>query len=110
MKVTEELLVENGYKEYTHPYLNPESHTCFQKRVLDENKNTKYFINVVHFCSRDTSLYEFRIQVRPEEYDTIDISTTQWFNNDQEYSEMTLAKAEELFEKIFVMLNCRMYD
>lgn len=110
MKVTEELLEKNGYKRISYPYSDPDSHTHFQKRFRDENENTKYFVEVDHLHVRDISSYEFRIQLSPEGYDTIDVSTTQWFNNDQRYSEMTLEKVEELFEKLFRYLKCEMYD
>lgn len=108
-KLTEKILEENGYKLINSP-LGKDYERWFQKRFRDENGSTKYFIEVVHTIMDRHEGYHFEIQLNPNGYDTINIETVQWFNDDQKYSTMTLEKAEELFERIFKLLNCKSYD
>ena len=64
MIICDETLLKSGYKEFEKPiWVNEFVHKFYQKRIEDE-KGTRYFINVYTYYDETSGLtdYEFRLQ------------------------------------------------
>ena len=124
INITGKELISRGYKNYNnHPFYKDTDnirYEFFQKCVTDETGKKLYFIEVIHSIIRPTKVsgyykggWSFSIQLNPNDYDTIEIETVQWFNEFSDTSNdrwNSLDKVEELFDKLYRVLNCKSYD
>lgn len=120
-KLTRKDLISRGYKNYdNHPvYKDTDDikYEFYQKCIADNNGKKMYFINAIHFIVNTPGTYRgdwsFSIQLNPNDYDTIEVETVQWFNEFSDRSNdrrNSLDKVEELFDKLYRVLNCKSYD
>lgn len=67
--ITDEILIENGYKKFKDNYYNAEC--LFQKRIKDEKGKTKYFIDIYKYAFKHNNYipqYEVRLVTDKEKY------------------------------------------
>lgn len=99
--ITDELLLENGYKEYNTPSIKRGWDRFFQKRFRNEKGQTKYFINF-NVC-KSYKGYEVDLQFEKDKY-TMNILL---FAIDKD---MTLREIEHEVFAIWYGLDCKYYD
>lgn len=121
INITGKELISRGYKNYNnHPFYKDTDnirYEFFQKCVTDETGKKLYFIDAIHSIVNTSNSYRgdwsFSIQLNPNDYDTIEVETVQWFNEFSDRSNdkgNSLDKVEELFDKLYRVLNCKSYD
>lgn len=104
--ITDELLLENGYKEYgPNRFVYPYSNRFFQKSCKNEKGQTKYFINFVEYGGNEKNpiTYEIDLQFEKENY-TINITIFALS------PQMTLEEIEAEVYKIWWELDCKYYE
>ena len=101
MKITDELLLENGYKEYQSPNIYTGMNRFFQKRFRNEKGQTMYFINF--YECKSYKGYEVDLQFEKERY----IINMLIFGID---GNMTLEEIEQEVYSIWYGLDCKYYD
>ena len=104
--ITDELLLENGYKEYQpdrifHPYAN----RFFQKRFKNEKGQTKYFITIYKYEDLDSKTQSYNVDLQFEK-DTYTMNILLFAINDK----MTIEEIEAEVYKIWWELDCKYYD
>lgn len=108
--ISAEILMKDGYRKYQD---SEEGRTLYQKKVTDE-KGIKFFINCYHDIfnmphkGEPKSWWTFSIQIETEEGMSVDIRTSQWFNENGIYSGKNHLHTEDYFEKMW-MANGRHY-
>lgn len=100
--MTREHLLENGYKKYKSFYAESE---LYQKRVLGNNNETKYFINIEVFDYDIVTLFDVSVQFRWKDK-AVTVNLTQWFNTSrnlpqEQQQEHDIKEAEEFFASLF---------
>ena len=101
--ITDELLLENGYKEWEVPMINRYAKRFFQKRFRNERGQTQYFIDFYKYVhSDDTINYEVGLQFEQDKY----VMNIQMFAID----DMTLKEIEQEVYTIWYELDCKYYD
>lgn len=102
--ITDEILLENGYKEYRDDLYNADK--LFQKRIRDEKGRTKYFIDIYKYAFPFNDYkpdYEIRLVTETEKYGlNILIYATK--------NEMTLEEIEREVYAIWYGLGCEYYS
>lgn len=110
--MTDEYLLERGYKEYPPTSIDNESIVSrFQKR-FDNKIGKKYFINVLKWSHdfvpehrRDKwwtpFSYEYEVQVATKEEDYMNITF---------HSSWTLEKVEKFMDDFFYIMNLKYYE
>lgn len=99
--ITDELLLENGYKIYVAD-LNC-GDCLFQKRIRNEKGQTRYFINIYKYKHTDRpNDYEVDLQFEKDNY-TMDITL---FG----LKKMTLEEIEKEVYRIWYGLDCEYYS
>ena len=102
--ISEEILMKDGYRMFED---SEEGRTLYQKKVTDE-KGIKFFINCYHDIfnipnkAEPKSWWTFSIQIETEDGMYVDISTSQWFNENGIYSGKNHLDAEDYFEKMWI--------
>ena len=104
MKITDKLLLENGYKEWeTNKIFHPHSKRFFQKRFRNEKGQTKYFISFYEYGAVHPMNYEVELQFQKDKY-TMNITLFAI------RGDMTLEEIEQEVYKIWYELDCKYYD
>ena len=101
IKITDKLLLENGYREYKTPNIISGWDRFFQKRFRNEKGQTKYFINF-NVC-KSYKGYEVDLQFEKDKY----MMKILLFGIDDD---MTLEKIEQEVYAIWHGLDCKYYD
>lgn len=99
--ITDELLLENGYKEFQRPNIYKGMDRFFQKRFRNEKGQTKYFINF-NEC-RSYKGYEVDLQFEKDKY----MMNILLFGINEN---MTLEEIEQEVYAIWYGLDCKYYD
>lgn len=103
MKITDKILLENGYKEWeVNKLFHPSANKFFQKRFRNEKGQTQYFISFYEYIHEDVN-YEVGLQFEKDKY----VMNIQMFAIDEE---MTLKEIEEEVYTIWYELDCKYYD
>lgn len=101
--ITDELLLENGYKKYRDNYYSAKC--LFQKRIENEKGQTKYFIDIYKYVLKhndNVPLYEVRLVTEKEKY---------WLNILlYAIDNMTLDEIEQEVQNIWFNLDCKYYS
>lgn len=102
--ITDELLLEKGYKEWEVPIINHYAKRFFQKRFRNERGQTQYFISFYKFEHSDNTInYEVSLQFEKDKY----VMNIQMFAIDEN---MTLKEIEQEVYAIWYGLDCKYYD
>ena len=120
MTISTEKLIASGYNRWS---TTPNEYTIaqYQKRVLDRDGRTKYFINI-----RETGGWEWQddagtvfnnywpsiqFQVKiGDTFQSIEVNCVQWFNESGKYSGITIEQMEEYLDSVWVRLNGEFYE
>ena len=101
--ITDEILLENGYKKYNDNFYRADC--LFQKRIRNKKGQTKYFINIYKYVStysQDIN-YEIDLQFEKDRY----MMNIHLFAIDDT---MTLEEIEREVYAIWYGLDCKYYD
>ena len=103
--ITEELLLENGYREFeVNKLFHPYADKFFQKRFRNEKGQTKYFISFYKYKHDDREdNYEIGLQLEKDRY----VMNIQIFAIDEK---MTIEEIEREVYAIWYGLDCKYYD
>lgn len=119
--ISKSLLTEAGYKCWKE---DPTDHTLrrWQKRILNNEGQTKYFINVdetrgwanpnLPVEESDHNFWpdmQFEVDVNGKS-PSIQISLVQWFNESGQWSGITIQQMEAYCESVWSRLNGKMYE
>ena len=102
--ITDELLLENGYKKFVDPLYNADC--LFQKRFRNKKGQTKYFIDIYKYTFKINDYipdYEIRLVTEKEKY-ALNILLYATRNA------MTLEEIEQEVYAIWYGLDCKYYD
>lgn len=102
--ITDEILLENGYKKYRDNLYNADC--LFQKRIRNEKGQTKYFIDIYKYTFKINDYkpdYEVRLETEKEKY-ALNILLYATKN------EMTLEEIEREVYAFWYGLDCKYYD
>lgn len=102
--ITDEILLENGYKKFSDGLYNADC--LFQKRIKNEKGQTKYFIDIYKYTFKINDYkpdYEIRLVTEKEKY-ALNILLYATKN------EMTLEEIEKEVYAIWYGLDCKYYD
>lgn len=99
--ITEQLLLENGYKEYQTPSIHIGMDRFFQKRFRNEKGQTKYFINF--YECKSYKGYEVDLQFEKDKY----MMNILLFGIDEK---TTLQEIENDVNEMWCDLYCKYYD
>lgn len=120
MTISAEKLIASGYHLWS---TNPDEHTIgrYQKRILDGDSRTKYFINInetsgwnphintgIEFHNFWPSI-QFQILVA-DTFQSIEIRCIQWFNESGKYSGITIEQMEEYLDEVWHRLGGVYYE
>lgn len=99
--MTEQILLNNGYKEFEIPPFDEYVDRFFQKKIKDD-KGIKYFIDVYEYEFMDSCNYEFRLTTNKDKF---------WVSA-RLYSidNMTLDEIEREIENIWKKCNFNYYE
>lgn len=101
--ITDDLLLENGYKEWEVPAINKYAKKFFQKKFMNGNGQTEYFISFYKYVHKDDTVnYEVELQFTKDRY-TMNITM---FAIDVS---MTIHSIEAEVYDIWYNLDCKCY-
>ena len=104
MKITDKVLLENGYKEFEVPMFHKYANRFFKKRFRNERGQTQYFISFYEYIHSDDFInYEVGLQFEKDKY----VMNIQMFDIDEE---MTIKEIEQEIYAIWYGLDCKYYD
>ena len=106
MMITDELLLEKGYKEYEpNIFFNPYSNRFFQKEFKNEKGQTRYFVNLVEYGGDEDNeiTYNVDLQFDKENY-TMNITIFSLA------PQIRLEEIEQEIEEIWFNLDCKYYS
>lgn len=101
--MTKGQLLEAGYKEHNAPSL---VRPLYQKRVVDGQGTTLYFINVEPLEAGDWASWTPSVQYTLPNERHVEVSCIQWYNSFQNRShDHRIEDAEQFFARAFVALG-----
>ena len=101
--ITEEILLAAGYRRYTDSFSNAD--WLYQKRILDANGNTDYFIDLYYYKFDDRNSWELRTSFKRDDplFDYMHL-------NVHVSEESTVNDVEAIASRIFVSMEGAPYD
>ena len=102
--ITDEILLNNGYKKYPDSLNNSEC--LFQKRIKNDKGQTKYFIDIYKYVFKiDDYKPRYTIKLVTEK-DNYGLEVTMYHIDDN----MSLEEIEREVYSIWYGLDCKYYD
>ena len=110
--MTDEYLIERGYKEYKPTVLDNESIVARFQKCFDDSFGKKYFVNVIKWSNEYIPVqyrterftpftYEYEVQVTVGEEKPINL---------QFFADWELEKVEEFMEDVFNKMKLNYYE
>lgn len=101
--MTKGQLLKAGYKDYKEASM---VRPLYQKRVVDGQGTTLYFINVTSLVFGDWESWTPRVQYTLPNERHVEVSCIQWYNSFQHRShDHRIEDAEQFFARAFVALG-----
>jgi len=118
--ISGDLLLKHGYRISDEP-LRVLEEARWQKAVVDEYNDVKYFINITEGHAWDPKekskekhnwwpSVTFDIPVPGKGRQTVKIDLVQWFNESGSHSQITIEEMETMIEQFFTSLNGLLYN
>ena len=116
--ITEDLLIEKGYRKFNPTFEGSSVLANFQKKVYD-GSNTAYFINIkkcIGFNYDDPTSFtwwpeiQFEVNVPNKGHHSISIELVQWLNNSGKHSKITIDEIEDFCNYLFYTLDGKFYE
>lgn len=120
MTISAEKLIASGYNRWSITS-NEYTVSQYQKRVLDQDDRTKYFINIREtrgwaWCDDVGTPFnnywpsiQFEVKIG-DTFQSIEVNCVQWFNESGKYSGITIEQMEEYLDSVWVRLNGEFYE
>lgn len=103
--ITDELLLENGYKEWEPNLFHQFAKKMFQKRIRNEIGQTKYFITIYKYEDLDSKTQSYNVDLQFEK-DNYTMNILLFAINDK----MTIEEIEQEVYAIWYGLDCKYYN